>query len=74
MMTTPSSTDYSDLFFEHLRVLREYAERVFTDGESLTAEEEEIKAYHVDQFLDAGKNCEFTDQQLVRLLFSELLD
>lgn len=74
MMTTSSSTDYADLFFDHLRILRGYAERIFVEGETLTPEEEITKTYHVEQFMNAGRNCDFTDQQLVRLLLSELSD
>ena len=71
-MTTPSSTEYADLFFDHLRGLRGYAERILVNGEILSSDEEIAKAYHVEQFMNAGRNCDFTDQQLVRLLLSEL--
>lgn len=72
-MATPTPTDYADLFFEHLRALRRYAERVFVDGEILSESELAQKAHHLTQFMDAGRRCEFTDEQLVRLLYSELL-
>ena len=73
-MSTSTSTDYADLFFEHLSALRRYAERVFLNGELLDADEESEKDNRLHQFMEVGEKCEFTPQQLIRLLYAELFD
>ena len=73
MMTATPSTDYADLFFEHLSALREYAERVFVEGERLDIEEETAKSERMREFLHVGVSCEFTEQQLILLLLSDLI-
>ena len=73
MPTTCSSTDYADLFFQHLTALRGYAERIFIQGVVLDLEEDADRAEHARAFLRVGRICEFTDHQLVFLVFDELL-
>ncbi|MCH9009638.1 MAG: hypothetical protein IIC21_03310 [Chloroflexi bacterium] len=67
------STDYADLFFEHLTALREYAERIFIQGDILDPDEDADRAEHANAFLNVGRKCEFTEHQLVFLVFDELL-
>ena len=67
------STDYADLFFEHLTALRGYAERIFMQGETLDPDEEADRAKRARAFLQVGRKCEFTEHQLVFLVFDELL-
>lgn len=67
------STDYADLFFEHLTALREYAERIFIQGDILDPDEDADRAEHARAYLNVGLKCEFTEHQLVFLVFDELL-
>jgi|AP95_1055475.scaffolds.fasta_scaffold490389_1 hypothetical protein len=64
--------DDADVFFEHLAVLREFAETIFVEGESLDYEQQAERDERMADFLEVGERCEFTPQQLVRLLFAEL--
>ena len=73
MPITHSSTDYADLFFEHLTALREDAERVFIQGDVLDTDEDADRAERARAFLNVGRKCEFTEHQLVFLVFDELL-
>ncbi len=71
-MTIPATTDYADLFFKHFAALRMYAERVFIDGTSLSEKEEADKAVRMEEFITVGARCDFTERQLVTLLYAEL--
>ncbi len=73
MATTHKSTDYADLFFEHLTALRGYAERIFIQGDVLDPDEEADRAKRATAFFKVGEKCEFTEHQLVFLVFDELL-
>ncbi len=73
MPATSKSTDYADLFFEHLTALREYAERIFIQGDVLDPDEDADRAARAMAFLNVGRKCEFTEHQLVFLVFDELL-
>ena len=73
MPITYSSTDNADLFFEHLTALREYAERIFIQGDVLDPDEDADRAERARSFLKVGQRCEFTEHQLVFLVFDELL-
>lgn len=73
-MRAYTSADYADLFFEHLSALRRYAERVFIEGDTLNRKEDSDRLYRVREFFEVGKKCEFTEQQLVRLLYAELFE
>ncbi len=73
MPTTSRPTDYADLFFEHLTALRGYAERIFMQGDILGPDEEADRAERARAFLKVGRKCEFTEHQLVFLVFDELL-
>lgn len=64
--------DDADVFFEHLSVLREYAETIFVDGRTLDTDQQDERDMRMADFLEVGERCEFTPQQLVRLLFAEL--
>jgi len=64
--------DAAEVFFEHLAVLREFAETIFVEGESLDYEQQAEPDDRMADFLEVGERCEFTPQQLVRLLFAEL--
>lgn len=65
-------TDDADVFFDHLAVLREYAETIFVDGNDLDSDQSSERDARMVDFMEVGRRCEFTPQQLVRLLFAEL--
>lgn len=73
MPITHRPTDYADLFFEHLTALRGYAERIFIQGDILDSDEDADRAAHANAFMNVGRNCDFTEHQLVFLVFDELL-
>ncbi len=73
MRITYGYTDYADLFFEHLTALRGYAERIFIQGDVLDPDEDADRAERARAFLNVGRKCEFTEHQLVFLVFDELL-
>ncbi len=47
---------------------------MFVYGEDLTAEEEEMREAIVRDFISVGILCEFTEKQLMLLLYAEILD
>lgn len=72
-MTTPTQkADDADIFFDHLAILRDYAEKIFVDGVELDHEQQAERDMRMANFMEVGERCEFTPQQLVRLLFAEL--
>ncbi len=71
-MAAPTQADYADIFFRNFATLRLYAERVFIDGSSLTGEEEGDLRTTMDEFLNIGQRCDFTERQLITLLYAEL--
>ncbi len=73
-MATHASTDHATLFFQHFSVLRNYAERMFLDGEALDSDEVDDHRDRMEEFMYVGSCCNFTEQQLVSLLLAELLD
>ena len=73
-MATNASPDYATLFFQHFAILRAYAERVFLDGGELDDHECEDLRSRMKEFFHVGACCDFTEQQLVSLMFAELFD
>ncbi|MCH9038203.1 MAG: hypothetical protein IIC23_02310 [Chloroflexi bacterium] len=72
-MTIPTQkADDADIFFDHLAILRDYAEKIFVDGVELDYEQQAERDMRMANFMEVGERCEFTPQQLVRLLFAEL--
>ena len=72
-MTTPTQkADDADIFFDHLAILRDYAGKIFVDGVELDYEQQAERDMRMANFMEVGERCEFTPQQLVRLLFAEL--
>lgn len=72
-MTIPTQkADDADIFFDHLAILRDYAEKIFVDGVELDHEQQAERDMRMASFMEVGERCEFTPQQLVRLLFAEL--
>ena len=69
----PTSEEAADLFFTHLATLRNFADRVFTQGEELSFEEDSERQAIVRDFRAVGVLCEFTEKQLILLLYSEIL-
>ena len=72
-MTIPTQrADDADIFFDQLAILRDYAEKIFVDGVELDHEQQAERDMRMSSFMEVGERCEFTPQQLVRLLFAEL--
>ncbi|MCI0868396.1 MAG: hypothetical protein J4O08_01660 [Chloroflexi bacterium] len=72
-MTIPTQkADDADIFFDHLAILRDYAEKIFVDGVELDYGQQAERDMRMANFMEVGERCEFTPQQLVRLLFAEL--
>ena len=72
-MTIPTQrADDADIFFDQLAILRDYAEKIFVDGVELDHEQQAERDMRMASFMEVGERCEFTPQQLVRLLFAEL--
>lgn len=74
MMSHRTSVDPADLFFQHLAAIREYVEQVFVEDDTLSSQQEADKAALMFEFFDVGSQCEFTQKQLVSLVYAELLD
>ena len=72
MAAPTQKADDADVFFDHLAILRDYAEKIFVDGVELDYDQQAERDMRMADFLDVGERCEFTPQQLVRLLFAEL--
>lgn len=72
MALSTQRADDADVFFDHLAILREYAERIFVNGEELDEEQQDERDLRMTDFMEVGQRCEFTPQQLVRLLYAEL--
>ena len=72
MALSTQKADDADVFFDHLAILREFAERIFVEGEILDYEQQAERDERMVDFMEVGRRCEFTPQQLVRLLFAEL--
>ena len=71
-MTIPTQrADDADIFFDQLAILRDYAEKIFVDGVELDHEQQAERDMRMSSFMEVGERCEFTPQQLVRLLFAE---
>ncbi|MCI0795856.1 MAG: hypothetical protein J4N99_03475 [Chloroflexi bacterium] len=72
MAIPTQKADDADIFFDHLAILRDYAEKIFVDGVELDHEHQAERDMRMANFMEVGERCEFTPQQLVRLLFAEL--
>ncbi len=64
--------DVADIFFDTLSRLRTMAEKWFTSSELFTQTENEARMDSIDEFFEAGRLCEFTPNQLVALVFSDI--
>ncbi|MCH7746151.1 MAG: hypothetical protein IIC84_08775 [Chloroflexi bacterium] len=74
MMSRATSVDPADLFFQHLAAIREYVEQVFVEGDTLSTQQEADRTTLMLEFFDVGSLCEFTQKQLVTLVYAELLN
>ena len=72
MPLSTQRADDADVFFDHLAILRRFAEKIFLDGDVLDFEQQAERDDRMADFMEVGERCEFTPQQLVRLLFAEL--
>ena len=72
-INVPTSEEAADLFFSHLATLRGYAERIFVEGEELSLEEDDHRDSIAREFRAVGILCEFTEKQLIQLLYAEVL-
>ena len=73
-MSRSTSVDPADLFFQHLAAIREYVEQVFVEDDALSTHQEVDKAILMLEFFDVGVQCDFTQKQLVTLVYADLLD
>lgn len=73
-MSTFTSTDRIEEFFDHLAVLRLYAHRVLIEGQELSKGEDEDRAHRMTAFLDLGLSLDLSMRELVGILLRELLD
>ena len=73
-MSRTTSVDPADLFFQHLAAVRTYVEQVFVEDDALSTHQEVDKAILMLEFFDVGFQCEFTQKQLVTLVYADLLD
>ena len=73
-MVTQLLAEPKALIGEHADVLRDYAWRVFCQGESLTAEEDKDRTERVREFLAIGKSFRLTYNEMVTLLYRGLFD
>ncbi len=71
-MVENTDIDRADLFFLHLSALRSYAKRIFTEGRGLTPNEEADKNARVSEFLTVGTLCDFTESQMVGLVYTDI--
>ena len=67
-MTTELSTDPGEVLGQHLTALREYAHRVFAQGKTLAAQEEDDKANRMREFLAIGDSLKLTAREMVALV------
>lgn len=63
---------YAEIFFNHFAILRKYAEKVFIDGLELEDHENDDRAARMVEFLGVGAECDFTERQLITLLYAEI--
>ena len=73
-MSLTASVDPADLFFQHLAAVRAYVEQVFVEDDTLSTHQEADKTALLLEFFDVGSQCEFTQKQLVTLVYADLLD
>ena len=73
-MSRTTSVDPADLFFQHLAAVRTYVEQVFVENDALSTHQETDKTTLMLEFFDVGVQCEFTQKQLVTLVYADLLD
>ena len=73
-MSRTTSVDPADLFFQHLAAVRTYVEQVFVEDDTLSTHQEADKMALMLEFFDVGFQCEFTQKQLVTLVYADLLD
>ncbi len=73
-MSLKASVDPADLFFQHLAAISGYVEQVFVEDDTLSTQQEADKMALMLEFFDVGSQCEFTQRQLVTLVYAELLD
>ena len=63
------ATNPKELFAEHLRVLRGYASRVASQGDSLTGDEEQEVKERLREFFAVGGILGLADKEMVLLLY-----
>ena len=73
-MVTQLLAEPKELIGEHVDTLRDYARRVLSQGETLTAQEDKDRAERVREFLALGKFFNLTYGEMVTLLYRGLFD
>ena len=73
-MSTHLLSEPKVLMAQHLAVLRDYGQRVFSGGGMLAAEEEEDRLSRVAEFMAIGKSCRLTERELVALVYRGFFD
>ena len=71
-MTTLVTKGTKELMSEHADALREYAIRVFQQGETLTPAEDEDRASRVKELLAFATVFNVTETEMVSLLYKDL--
>ena len=71
-MTTETLRDARELVAEHAEVLRGYAQKVVSEGRSLSAEEESDREGRISEFLAMGSCLKLTGREMVALVYQDM--
>ncbi len=71
-MSIPAHTNAIGTMFQHLPTLRAYAAHVILQEQQLGEKAEQDRAARMNEFRAIGKSLNWTDKEVVSLLFREV--